>query len=281
MQTIQNKLSIHEEILHERCEILKKVISNLFSKRNYSIDISPLNLSSNLGKLSHNYNLSFEEELLIIFAYASEYHPEYFLEFIEGFKQVNFRTKFGGYLEKEREFFTPTLKTFLMVCLPKKDRTEFLLKVTDKSFVLVKDGILNFNHYSKSNDNLLDRIPKISNNFIEYLLGGTAPRLDHEFDFPATLAKTKLSFDKVILPIETKEELGSLELLLKLKPQLKQRKDLKSFIKTNQIFVFTGSPGTGKSLTATTLGQKYNVPTYTLDISRVVSRYVGDFEKAM
>lgn len=38
---------------------------------------------------------------------------------------------------------------------------------------------------------------------------------------------------------------------------------------------------TGKTLTATTLGQQYNMDTYVLDLSRVLSRYVGDFEKAM
>lgn len=279
--TTTNELNIHEEALNDRVSFLKKIIKNLFEKEKVRLKATPLSLNANLGKISNKYNLSFEEELLIIFSYSWEFFPEIFLPFVEGFKATDFRTKYGGFLEKEREIFVPTLKTFLTTCLPPKERNAFLLKVTSPTFSLIKDGILELSHYAKNNNNLLDQKLKVSNNYIEYLIGGSTPRLDHEFDFPARLTTSKVTFDKVILPEETKEELKSLELLLKVRPLLKEKEELKRYIKSNQLFVFTGSPGTGKSLTATTLGQDYNVPTYTLDISRVVSRYVGDFEKAM
>ncbi|MBB6458852.1 ATP-binding protein [Flammeovirga kamogawensis] len=283
METLETRKDINsnEQILSSRVLILKQIIEKHFKNDDTKISISPIDLNSNLGQLSQKYRLTLEEELLIIFAYSWEFLPELFLPFVEGFKKVNFRTNFGGFLEKEREIFIPTLKTFLMICIPKKDRNAFLLKVASPTFPLIKDGIIELSHYSKNNDNLLDQKLKVANNYIEYLIGGESPRLDHEIDFPARLTTSKMSFEKVILPNETKKELESLELLLKVRPLLKEKKELYSYIKSNQLFVFTGSPGTGKSLTATTLGQDYNVPTYTLDISRVVSRYVGDFEKAM
>ena len=43
--------------------------------------------------------------------------------------------------------------------------------------------------------------------------------------------------------------------------------------------LFHGEPGTGKTLTACLLGQRHGLPVYRIDISRVVSKWIGETEK--
>ncbi|MBB3701377.1 AAA family ATPase [Flammeovirga yaeyamensis] len=272
---------IHEEEINARCELLNSLITNIFEDNDSDIHLNPISLDANLGKLSKKYKLTIEEEFLIVFSYAWQIKPHLFLPFVEGFKNIEFRTKYGGYLDNERELYIPTLKTFLEIIISKEYRSEFILKLSDKNFSLLRDGVIFLEPFQKNNNNILDSVLKLSPNFIQYLIGGESPRLDHEIDFPARLKESKVPFDEVVLSDTTKEEIQPLELLLEVLPKIKEDKSLKKYISDNHIFVFSGSPGTGKSLTATTLGSKYNMSTYTLDISRVVSRYVGDFEKAM
>ncbi|MDB5676209.1 MAG: family ATPase, partial [Sphingomonas bacterium] len=43
--------------------------------------------------------------------------------------------------------------------------------------------------------------------------------------------------------------------------------------------LFYGGPGTGKTLTAALLGKRYGVAVYRVDLSRVVSKWIGETEK--
>ena len=43
--------------------------------------------------------------------------------------------------------------------------------------------------------------------------------------------------------------------------------------------LFYGPPGTGKTLTASLIGKKNNKPVYRVDLSQVVSKYIGETEK--
>jgi SpoVK/Ycf46/Vps4 family AAA+-type ATPase len=43
--------------------------------------------------------------------------------------------------------------------------------------------------------------------------------------------------------------------------------------------LFYGLPGTGKSLTATLIGQETNHPVYRIDLSSIVSKYIGETQK--
>ena len=43
--------------------------------------------------------------------------------------------------------------------------------------------------------------------------------------------------------------------------------------------LFTGPPGTGKTLTASLLGKQYQMDVYRVDLSMVVSKYIGETEK--
>jgi SpoVK/Ycf46/Vps4 family AAA+-type ATPase len=43
--------------------------------------------------------------------------------------------------------------------------------------------------------------------------------------------------------------------------------------------LFHGAPGTGKTFTAALLGSLYNLDVYRIDLSMVISKYIGETEK--
>ncbi|MBB3695940.1 AAA family ATPase [Flammeovirga yaeyamensis] len=285
-------LQLNKTALIERCEILnewleKFIQQQISSKENDIIPnrdtfhFPPLIEDSNLKDLVDKYELSQEEELLLLFAYMWEAHPELFVPFLVLTKEANGRAILGGTKDKHTNLFVPTLRTFFNIFLNSSERDPFFLKLSSPEFPLIRDGVLKLDKNGNDERFLLDQSIRLTTNFRNYLLGGNYPSLDHEIDFPARLYQSKLSYDDVILSQETLDELKVLERILEVKPKLKNLPDIQKRVNTNHIIVFSGPPGTGKSLTATTLGNKYNMDTYVLDLSRVLSRYVGDFEKAM
>jgi SpoVK/Ycf46/Vps4 family AAA+-type ATPase len=50
-------------------------------------------------------------------------------------------------------------------------------------------------------------------------------------------------------------------------------------IKAGYRTLFYGPPGTGKTLTATLLGNQFEKDVYRIDLSQVVSKYIGETEK--
>jgi SpoVK/Ycf46/Vps4 family AAA+-type ATPase len=55
--------------------------------------------------------------------------------------------------------------------------------------------------------------------------------------------------------------------------------DLKHTFKEGYKALFYGPPGTGKTFTATLLGKQFNRDVYRIDLSQVVSKYIGETEK--
>ena len=54
---------------------------------------------------------------------------------------------------------------------------------------------------------------------------------------------------------------------------------LKKRLKPGFRSLFHGPPGTGKTLTASLLGKRIGAPVYRIDLSKVVSKYIGETEK--
>jgi SpoVK/Ycf46/Vps4 family AAA+-type ATPase len=60
---------------------------------------------------------------------------------------------------------------------------------------------------------------------------------------------------------------------------LKKENNLKKNLKTGYRVLFIGPPGAGKTLTASLIGKELDKPVYKIDLSQVVSKYIGETEK--
>ncbi|KXX67506.1 ATP-binding protein [Flammeovirga sp. SJP92] len=237
--------------------------------------------SSNLGQLTHTFGLSEKEEMLIAFFYLAKTDPQLFSPFTLIFDQLDVRFTFGGQLEGDRHFYIPTLYTFVSLFFPSEDKHKALSFLSSNNHILIKKEVILFNKNNLDNGNRYDAEITVSDNYQTFLLGGNFPSPDQNHDFPANRSNSSIPYEDIVLSENTRNELVHFERILKVYPKLSKNSPIYKKIRKSHVVVFTGAPGTGKSLTATTLGNLYNIPTYTLDISRVVSKYIGEFEKSM
>lgn len=278
---VQDPNIVQQEALGIILDVLEIRVYNYFNEGEIAIRPLSLNPDSNLSQMIDDYELDYYDIMLLALAYAWEYEPHRLSPLVTNFVNAEKRAQYGGSLESSTARFFPDLKTFIALFFSSENHGSAILKYSATNYPLTKYGIISFKEKPHSGDGHLNQSIQLSVNYAQFLQGGEAPRLDHEPDFPARLLTPKVNFEEVVLTEETRDELSPLLRYMNVRPELKKRPELRSKVVTNYITVFSGSPGTGKSLTATSLGGKYNLPTYTLDLSRVLSRYVGDFEKAM
>ncbi|MBL4707424.1 MAG: ATP-binding protein [Flavobacteriales bacterium] len=100
-----------------------------------------------------------------------------------------------------------------------------------------------------------------------------------EDNFPAHEISSALNWDELYLMQETQNGLDQLKLWLKHGSGLLKDQKLKRYINPGIRVLFYGPSGTGKTLTASLLGKEFNLPVYRVDLSQMVSKWIGETEK--
>jgi len=114
---------------------------------------------------------------------------------------------------------------------------------------------------------------------ISFLVTGVQPRPDFSADFPAQLITTKLDWDDLVLSEEVHSEIETIKGWIAHGKAILDDWELGRVLKPGYRCLFHGPPGTGKTLTATLLGRASNRDVYRIDVSMLVSKYVGETEK--
>ena len=105
----------------------------------------------------------------------------------------------------------------------------------------------------------------------------TPPRMSG--NFPAQLIRTELEWTDLILNAETMNQLREVEIWIQHNDTLLY--DWKMYRKLKPGFraLFYGPPGTGKTMAAGLLGKYTGHDVYRIDLSTMVSKYIGETEK--
>ncbi len=153
-----------------------------------------------------------------------------------------------------------------------------VLQYFDDTNILIKEDIIRL----LGNDDSLTQskltVPQEAFNSI--LLGATLlPKMSK--DFPAEQLHTQRSWGDLILPQTTLSELQSIEAWYKSSPVLMEEWDMKKSLKPGFRVLFYGDPGTGKTLAASLLGKYTGRPVFRVDVSMLVSKYIGETEKQL
>ncbi|HZH31995.1 MAG TPA: ATP-binding protein [Pyrinomonadaceae bacterium] len=88
-----------------------------------------------------------------------------------------------------------------------------------------------------------------------------------------------LSFDDLILPPPNKQQLDELRFRISQRQRVRGQFENRLTLGRGLIVLFTGSSGTGKTMAAGLLAHEQGVDLYKVDLSAVVSKYVGETEK--
>jgi ATPase family associated with various cellular activities (AAA) len=118
----------------------------------------------------------------------------------------------------------------------------------------------------------------LAQDVIDQLLTGrvSAPRFG--LDFPAKRISTQMNWSDLVLPNKTSQQVTDIITWLQ-HHKLAADGNLKRKIKPGYRVLFYGPSGTGKTLTAGLIGKEFNKEVYRIDLSQVVSKYIGETEK--
>ncbi|WP_343679601.1 ATP-binding protein [Chryseobacterium arthrosphaerae] len=100
-------------------------------------------------------------------------------------------------------------------------------------------------------------------------------------DFPAEQIHTGRSWSDLILPQATLDELQSIEGWYNSSHILMEDWGMQKKLKPGFRVLFYGEPGTGKTLAASLLGKYTKRPVFRVDVSMLISKYIGETEKQL
>lgn len=188
-------------------------------------------------------------------------------------------SEFGGMVDSAFAKFKPTILTGMFLCYG--DSLEScLLYIKDfmSSNALKQKGILDI--ASSIECSLLSSQPlKLSDEYYELIINASPYAPKFNSSFPANSITTNLNWNDLVLNEKIMDEIDHISTWISNSEEIKNHKALSKQINTGYKCLFYGAPGTGKSLTASLLGKKHQTPVYRVDLSQLVSKYIGETEK--
>jgi len=115
--------------------------------------------------------------------------------------------------------------------------------------------------------------------YVELLTLGKVSRPKFGLNFPAQLIETELEWKDLVLSAATKDQIKDLENWIKHGDTVLYGWGLSGRVKPGYRVLFYGPPGTGKTLASTLLGKYTGKDVYKIDLSMVVSKFIGETEK--
>ncbi|MFD1163841.1 ATP-binding protein [Hwangdonia seohaensis] len=263
---------------------LKRVIQyRLDSEYGNSTPIPPKAVTiedSLLSTFISTHNLTETETIILLIALVPHISPNFFNTIISEYlpKGGEF-PEFGGIKGKNHRGILPTGETVQFIIAGNDiEKRNALCNLFSEDHVFAKAGILYLDDVPKGEPVMSGRLI-IETEFVQLLTTGTVLKPKMSSDFPAQRIETDLVWKDLILNKKTLQQIKEIETWLQYNDILLNDWNMKSRIKPGYRVMFHGPPGTGKTLTANLLGKYTQRDVYRIDLSLVVSKYIGETEK--
>jgi AAA+ superfamily predicted ATPase len=278
------------EILYNELDWLQNVINQVITSylvqeghENSWLDIEPPDLNGQNAPYAttvNDWELDTFGRLALILAIAPHLRPEA-LDIFFGKNQIYDRgfSEFGGLTNKSHSGFLPTGQTycFLVTATNPELRPE-VMQVINNDSVLMREQVLVLGE-TEAQVPRLSGILGIAPGWLQFFTGGEKPGAEHSDDFPARRITSPLNWEDVVLDELVLEQVNELTTWLQHGQTLMKEWGLEKKIKPGYRALFYGPPGTGKTLVATLLGKTSGRDVYCVDLSMMVSKYIGETEK--
>ncbi len=223
------------------------------------------------------YNLNFAERVAIVLALAPYLRPQLLDVFFTQNKTFGRRfTEFGGVVRNDA--FWPTLETLAFVLggtgLAERLSVQAMF---EQNHFFIRDHIMRIS--VPNTEPILHAPLFLSDMSLGVFTTGQSRRMDYSVDFPARHIQTDLTWDDLILHPGTLKQIGEIETWLRHGDTLLHEWAMASKLRPGHRCLFYGPPGTGKTMTACLLGRTTNRDVYKVDLSLIVSKYIGETEK--
>lgn len=185
----------------------------------------------------------------------------------------------GGARGKNFRGFIPTAETvlFLLAGSNFDERLE-CMKIFDSEHFFAQKQIMWLEEPEAGEPRTASKLI-IGEEYIELFILGRPSVPKFSTKFPAQHLETKLDWEDLILSAKTIEQIRELEVWINHGDTLMNDWGMKKKLKPGYRVLFYGPPGTGKTLTASLLGRYTGKKVFKIDLSMIVSKFIGETEK--
>ncbi|GGI52857.1 hypothetical protein GCM10011430_00310 [Oxalicibacterium solurbis] len=190
-------------------------------------------------------------------------------------------TEFGGWTGKTHGGHLPTCETAAFLLAGNDLAHRFaVMRLFEDDHPLIKAGICRISN-RQPDEPFFSAALTVTSEYLNRFTTGHFHKPDFSSDFPAKRIVSKLNWSDLVLHPEVMDEIDNIGVWLKHTGALMQDWGLERSVKPGYRCLFHGPPGTGKTLTATLIGAAAGVDVYRIDLSMIVSKYIGETEKNM
>ncbi|MDP4209266.1 MAG: ATP-binding protein [Bacteroidota bacterium] len=246
-------------------------------------ELSPPSLvdnSSTYADIMLHYHFGPAERVVLLLALAPHVQPHLLDVFFT--KNADYDrnfTEFGGIKGQNHGGFLPTGETAAFILAANDFEQRFrLLNIFSDDHPFRRFDILRLNS-GQADEPFLSGALSLSPEYLSYFTVGVSHKPDFNINFPAKHLTSQAEWNDLILEDSTIEEVLEIRDWIKHGDTMLNDWGLKKHIKPGYRTLFYGPPGTGKTLTASLLGKTTGLDVYRIDLSMVVSKYIGETEK--
>jgi hypothetical protein len=223
----------------------------------------------------NNYKLNGWERFTLLLALAPHIRPKTLDVF---FSKEN-STEYGGIKDTNHKGFLPTGETVMFVLADEDLDLRFsLMEMFDENHKFRKANILSLESQRKGEPELSGALTA-SREIIDLITRGEIRPPSYGGDFPAKKITTEMDWEDLVLSHTTRRQVEEVQIWLRQRERLMTELGMGKRLKPGYKILFYGSPGTGKTLTACLLGKYTKKDVFRIDLSMIVSKYIGETEK--
>ncbi len=247
---------------------------------NKCVDLPSVDTTSDYGKFVKDHLLDIDSQYLLLLALTPHIVPDLIDNIIQDSIPNNGDfPQMGGIRGKQHRGFLPTGDTalFLLAGNDLKKRTYWQNQLRGEN-ALVKLGVIYLDPAINNEPPMSGQLC-IDSEYAEKLISGKVHPPSLSLKFPAQRLHTELTWDDLVLPTRTLMQVKELENWAKHGDILMNEWGMHKKLRPGLRALFYGPPGTGKTFTASLIGIATEQPVYRVDLSMVVSKYIGETEK--
>ena len=224
--------------------------------------------------------LTFDEQVVVMLALVPHLCPQVLDIFFVNNKNFDRPyTEFGGWKGISHGGFLPTGETaaFILAGGEVAKRME-IMSLFEKDHWFWKENVLRLEGQGRGEPFLSGQL-RVSEEVLSRIIYRKEYKPDCTMAFPARRITTDLSWEDLVVDYRVALALEEINTWINRQQVIMQEWGLRRFLKAGYRALFYGPSGTGKTLAATLLGKRNQMDVYRVDLSMIVSKYIGETEK--
>jgi hypothetical protein len=232
------------------------------------------------AQIVNHYGMSVPERLILLLSLAPHIQPQLLdIFFVKNVDYDRGFTEFGGIKGQYHSGFIPTGETVAFLLAGNNLEARFgILQFFSEDHFFQRFKILKLVN-ANAGEPYLSGMLSLSAEYMNYFTSGATHKPDYNINFPAKLLHTELDWGDLVLDDQTLQQVLEIHDWIKYGDTMLNEWGMKKKIKPGFRSLFYGPPGTGKTLAACLLGKSAGLDIYRIDLSMVVSKYIGETEK--